>query len=95
MRIYLTFHTGCDPRTAGTLLENLKPSVALLDINLGTATSLGVAALCRDRGISVIYVTGYSGDEIPRQCRDAPVLTKPLSSDELARALEGLSIQTS
>lgn len=70
------------------LLNNSQPEVALLDINLGLTTSLAVASTCKDRGIFVIFTTGYTARDIPSQCGDAPILAKPFTPDELKQALK-------
>ena len=62
--------------------------LAVLDINLGMTTSLGLAAACHDRNIPVVFTTGYAAADIPTQCGDAPVLAKPFSTDELAQAIK-------
>lgn len=73
------------------LLERCEPSVAILDINLGLTTSLAVASSCRDRGIAVIFVTGYTARGVPLQC-DAPILAKPFSSVDLERCLSRVEV---
>ena len=69
-------------------LEKCSPTLAILDINLGSQTSLHVAKVCRDRGIPIVFTTGYTAGDIPLECGDAPVLPKPFSPDELAVALQ-------
>jgi CheY-like chemotaxis protein len=70
------------------LLDRCSPKLALLDINLGLTTSLAVAASCRERHIPVVFMTGYSIQDVPRQRGDAPVLSKPFSPEDLKRALK-------
>ena len=86
---------GCD--LAGTahseneafdLLTKGNVSLALLDIELGAANSLAVADSCRDRNIPIVFMTGYTARDVPSQCGDAPILTKPFSEGELQRAIE-------
>lgn len=69
------------------LLSQCQPRVALLDINLGQATSLAVASLCRSRDISIVFTTGYSPCDVPSHCGDAPILSKPFSTDQLEKSL--------
>jgi len=69
------------------LLERCNPDLALLDVNLGSGNSLGVAMACQSRGIPVVFVTGYADSDIPRSVAGAPVLSKPFTADDLARAL--------
>ena len=69
------------------LVHTAKPSLALLDIELGRGTSLDVAAACRERGIPVLFVTGYTARDLPSECGDTPVLAKPFSAEQLSRAM--------
>lgn len=69
------------------LLSKCHPKLALLDLHLGATTSLAIASACRDRHIPVVFMTGYSAGDIPPQCGDAPIVSKPFSSDELERAI--------
>ncbi|WDR02710.1 response regulator [Devosia algicola] len=70
------------------LLGQCQPRVALLDINLGLTTSLAVASSCQDRGIPVIFITGYTARDVPSQCGGAPILAKPFSPCDLERSLK-------
>ena len=74
--------------SAFALLNASAPNVAVLDINLDLGTSLAVAATCRDRNISIVFTTGYSTDDLPRQCEGATILTKPFSFKDLGQALD-------
>ena len=46
-------------------LDHITPTLAVLDIDLGDCTSLGVAALCDTLNIPVVFVTGYSPGQVP------------------------------
>jgi DNA-binding response OmpR family regulator len=79
---------------AFNLLERLSPSIAVLDIELGRATSVGVAAACRLRGVPVLFVTGLTAQDVPRECGNDPVLPKPFSENEFERALSRCGVPT-
>ncbi|WP_375449988.1 response regulator [uncultured Devosia sp.] len=82
----LGWHTeGCayTESEALTLLKACAPTLALLDINLGSTTSLKVAEACRARGIPIVFTTGYMVRDIPTECGGAPILAKPFSQDDL------------
>ena len=79
--------TACTEAGAFDVLSKCHPKLALLDIHLGLTTSLAVASACRDRHIPVVFMTGYTARDIPPQCGDAPIVSKPFSSDELERAI--------
>lgn len=72
---------------AFAVLGKCHPELALLDIHLGLTTSLAIASACRDRHIPVVFMTGYTARDVPSQCGNAPILSKPFSSDELERAI--------
>jgi DNA-binding NarL/FixJ family response regulator len=63
------------------------PDVALLDLRLHSETSLPIAALCRQLGVGVAFITGYRAENLPDECGDAPVLAKPFSLVDLGRTL--------
>jgi len=62
--------------------------IAVLDVNLGSATSLGVAAELRRLGIPFVFATGYSDSSmIPEEFRDVPIVRKPYGREALLDAL--------
>lgn len=70
------------------LLRHQRPTIAILDINLGGTTSFAVAAACRGQGIPVVFTTGYLAVDLPPECAGSPVLSKPFSIEEFASALQ-------
>jgi DNA-binding response OmpR family regulator len=58
---------------------------AILDINLGVI--FPVAEVLRERGIPVIFATGYDARGPPACFRDCSVLQKPFGYDSLAGTL--------
>jgi light-regulated signal transduction histidine kinase (bacteriophytochrome)/CheY-like chemotaxis protein len=85
-------------RTAATAAEALKmiaidqPDAAILDVNLGSGTSIPVAEELMKRGVPFIFATGY-GDSahIPRSLAKVPVLRKPYDADTLIVALAAIA----
>ncbi|MCD0417041.1 GAF domain-containing protein [Rubrivivax sp. JA1024] len=67
------------------------PTLAILDVNLGSGNSLPVAAELTARGIPFIFATGY-GDTamIPADLRELPIVRKPYSIDSLRVALSAV-----
>ena len=74
-------------------LEDERPTLAVLDIDLGDGTSLGVAAICDSRSIPVIFITGFGSSEIPPECANAPVLIKPFSEEAFANAVQDVMVR--
>lgn len=64
--------------------------VALLDINLNGRQSFPVADAIRARGLPVLFATGYGNRILGPAYRDAPILQKPFSLEELQQALARL-----
>ena len=63
-------------------------SLAILDINLGSETSLPVAKYLHDRGIPFVLASGYSSQsESLADFPPSPVVQKPYTTETLAKAL--------
>jgi CheY-like chemotaxis protein len=78
-------------------LLTLRPHLILLDVKLGSETSVPVARRCRELGISVVLTTGYASGALPDGFGDLPVLSKPYAVDDLCevvnRAAEAARVQ--
>lgn len=78
---------------AGALeaVENSRPALAMLDINLGDSTSYLVADKLSEQGIPYLFASGYGEQaQLPERHKDSPVLQKPYTLENVARALEPL-----
>lgn len=71
------------------MVEREKPDAALLDINLGSTTSFGIATALGERGIPFAFVTGYADKPVPAHLQHAPRLIKPVKQHELRAVIEG------
>ncbi len=63
---------------------------AILDVNLGGRRSYSVADALQRRGIPFVFATGYGESGVDAAHRDAPVLMKPYTEDDVARVLAEL-----
>lgn len=61
---------------------------AVLDTNLGAETAEPVALLLRSTQTPFVAVSGYSREQQPVALRDAPLLKKPLRSEQLIAEIE-------
>ena len=77
-----------DLEEAGRLLGEHRFDIAMLDVNVNGQTSLGLAADLKERGIPVLFATGYElkSKSIPAD-DSIPYITKPYSADRLESAL--------
>lgn len=64
-----------------------KLDAALLDINVGDELVYPVAESLLARGVPIIFVTGYQAGAIDARFEAAPILTKPVTREELAMVL--------
>lgn len=76
------------------LLDGLPElDVAVLDVNVGGETVFPVAQRLAERGIPVVFTTGYGREGLPVDWHDAVVLQKPYAQEELARCLRAALAQ--
>lgn len=71
----------------GFALAQTEPlDAAVLDVNVNSERVYPLADYLRGRGIPLVFATGY-GDSVAEDAVNAPVLEKPFTYDQLARAL--------
>ncbi|MFL9840617.1 HWE histidine kinase domain-containing protein [Sphingomonas sp. ST-64] len=64
------------------------PTIAILDINLGSTTSFAIADALLERNIPYLFATGYGEQaQFPDQHRGRTVVQKPYTIENIARAL--------
>ncbi|WP_245930723.1 HWE histidine kinase domain-containing protein [Methylobacterium radiodurans] len=74
-------------REALRLIEASRPDRAVLDVNLGSETSVPVARRLAELGVPFAFATGYGESfKVPPDLGDIPVMKKPYGADELRRA---------
>lgn len=77
---------------ACALIDEEGVDAAVLDFNLGDGTtSTPVAQMLRDRRVPLVFVTGYTSEQLGKPVGDAPVLCKPIAPSALLRALNQLA----
>ena len=87
-RGFTVISTGSSAGEAMRLIARGAPAIAVLDVNLGDGTSLGVAERLTTLGVPFVFATGYGeGGLIPPDYADVPVVRKPYDADALLSAL--------
>ena len=77
--------------SAFKVLDEDEVSFALLDVNLGSETSLAVAEQLWSDGIPAVLATGYGSDQdVLKEFPPLPVLTKPYDVSDLKEVLRNL-----
>lgn len=69
-------------------LKTFRPAAAVLDVNLGIGTSIGVAEELRRMGTPFVFATGYGDTSIiPSEFSGIYIVRKPYSTKELGAAI--------
>jgi CheY-like chemotaxis protein len=78
---------GTVARAADLVAREPRIDGAILDINLSGDTIFPVADSLIERGIGVVFTTGYDQSAIPDRYADIPRCEKPVSMRQLACAI--------
>ncbi|MGN7293725.1 HWE histidine kinase domain-containing protein [Rhizobium sp. SAFR-030] len=68
-------------------LKTFTPDIAILDVNLGSGTSLPIAEELTRRGVPFVFATGYSDRSVIPASFTAPVVRKPYEAQALIGAM--------
>ncbi|WP_445678597.1 response regulator [Radicibacter daui] len=82
--------TAATEREAMEAIRRAAPDLAVLDLNLGGAsTSIGIARELAKRGIRFIFATGYGdGSMLPDDMKDVAIVRKPYNAWMLGQVIE-------
>src|SRR4051812_42718091 len=69
------------------LARSAQADVALLDVNLGGASSYPVADVLRGRGVPIVFASGYGSGALIQRFQDCPILDKPFDQHSLEQAI--------
>ena len=72
------------------LAHEAELDAAILDINVGGAVIFPVADALQERGIPLIFATGYGSRTVPERYCGSPTLPKPFTYETLAAALRAV-----
>lgn len=67
-----------------------QPDAAILDVNIGGATVFPAAKVLAERGVPILFATGYGRDGLPPEWQGWPVIVKPYTQRDVAAALNAL-----
>ena len=82
------FRTVAD---ASHSINEQRPAVALLDLNLGAETAIPIADVLAASGVPFVWLTGYPPSVLPERHRDRPIVAKPFSTAALLDVLASSS----
>ncbi len=86
---------GCDiagmamrvARAKEMLAAGLPLDVAILDVNLGGEQVYPVAEMLRERGVRIVFATGYGRSGVSEEWQTCEVLQKPYTENQVAATL--------
>src|SRR3954464_3270183 len=70
------------------LARNAQADVALLDLNLKGKLAYPVADVLRERGMPIVFTSGYGSGALIDRFRDCPILDKPFDQHSLEQAID-------
>jgi DNA-binding response OmpR family regulator len=79
---------------ANEVAYTVAADMALLDVNLDGNPVFPVARVLRERGIPVVFSTGYGAGGLPTEFADCPVVGKPFTMEALRAAISAALAQT-
>ncbi len=65
--------------------------IAILDVNIGGHKVYPVAARLRERGIPLVFATGYGREGVESEWQCYPILQKPYTTEQVELAIETAS----
>jgi CheY-like chemotaxis protein len=76
-----------DEAEALDLVDGRRADCAVVDINLGGGPSFRAARALLERGLRIVFVTGYEKDVIPDDLQYLPCLQKPVDGRRIVAAV--------
>ena len=76
------------------LAHEAEIEAAVLDINVGGKSTYHVADVLRERGVPVIFATGYGPSALPERFRGTPTLHKPFDRQRFEEVLHAALAQS-
>jgi DNA-binding response OmpR family regulator len=70
------------------LARKTQADVALLDLNLKGKLAYPVADVLRERGMPIVFTSGYGSGALIQRFRDCPILDKPFDQHSLEQAID-------
>jgi light-regulated signal transduction histidine kinase (bacteriophytochrome)/CheY-like chemotaxis protein len=83
--------TASTTEAAHDILDDTRPDLAILDINLGDRNSFGIASRLLDMGVPFFFASGYGEQaQLPMEHRSRLVVQKPYTTANIGRAVVDL-----
>jgi CheY-like chemotaxis protein len=73
---------------AAAMARDVQADVAILDINLDGRRSFPVAQMLRERGVKLLFASGYGSPGLEAPFLGETIIKKPFEASDLKRAIE-------
>lgn len=73
----------CNVSSTLAVLEQDRPSLAVLDVSLGADTSFDIGRKLKSWGVPILFTTGHDDTVVPPDLCDARFLLKPATSAQM------------
>lgn len=91
----MLFDLGCEVigpamrlrRAIETVEAGIAADVAILDVNIGGDKVYPVASLLEERGIPIVFATGYGRGGVEERWQNCPILQKPYTARQIEQSL--------
>lgn len=70
--------------------RNAQFHLAILDINIAGDSILPIALIIEERGLPLLFASGYGSSELPAPFHTKTIMRKPFIVAELGKAIDGL-----
>ena len=86
-----TVSSAATVEAAMHMIDESRPTVAMLDINLGDRNSFTIADRLMELGVPFLFATGYGEQaQLPMEHRARPIVQKPYTLENVARSIDEL-----
>ena len=76
---------------AAEMAKDVEADVAILDINLDGRRSFPVAQMLRERGVKLLFASGYGSPGLEAPFLEELIIKKPFEASDLKRAIARLA----
>lgn len=75
-------------KARGLIEQGIEADVAILDVNVAGQHVFPVAEMLVQRGVPIVFATGYDRDGLPGCWHERTILQKPYTQEEVWRSLQ-------
>lgn len=74
-------------RARAMIEDGIRADVAILDVNVAGEQVFPIAQMLAERGVPIVFATGYDRDGLPSIWHERTILQKPYTLDDVSRSI--------